>query len=137
MTRRWPGALLRATVSRRSGSAMCSIPAFRQSFGIAPAETDPTTFAALFVISITRYLRPNTEWYCFEKLTVPERVGTYVNFSSCAASVAPSVEPPARRIAVATPSIADAPVTNPPVPALTVFASVFTAGIGSSPKTDA
>ena len=71
------------------------------------------------------------------KLTRPESVGTRRNFSSCAASAVPCVEPLARLIAVTTPSIAAAPVTNPPVPALTFFASAFTALLGSSPNADA
>ena len=60
-----------------------------------------------------------------------------MNFSICAASAAPFVEPPARLIAVTTPSIAAGPVMKPPVPALTCFASLFTAGFGSFPKEDA
>ena len=70
------------------------------------------------------------------KLTSPDRVGTLRNFSSCAASAMPCVDF-ARRIAVAMPSIAAGPVMKPPVPAFTCFASVFTAGTGSSPNTDA
>ncbi len=63
--------------------------------------------------------------------------GTLWNFSICAASAAPSVEPCARLIAVTTPSIAAAPVTKPPVPALTALASLLTAGFGSSPNAEA
>ena len=40
----------------------------------------------LFWIWITRYCRPNTEWSCGEKLTRPESVGTFLNFSIVAAS---------------------------------------------------
>ena len=75
--------------------------------------------------------------HCGEKLTRPESVGTFLNFSIVAASRTPFVEPPERRIAVATPSIAAEPVTNPPVPAFSAFASVLIAGTGSSPKIDA
>ena len=91
----------------------------------------------LFWILITRYCRPNTVWSFGEKLTWPESVGTFLNFSICAASAAPFVEPSARLIAATTPSIAAGPVMKPPVPALTCFASLFTAALGSSPKTDA
>ena len=72
-----------------------------------------------------------------EKLTRPESVGTFLNFSIVAASTAPFVEPCARLIAVTTPSIAAGPVMKPPVPAWTCFASLLTAGFGSSPNTDA
>ena len=64
-------------------------------------------------------------------------VGSFLNFSICAASARPFVEPPARLIAAATPSIAAGPVRKPPVPALTDFASALTALTGSSPNTDA
>ena len=49
---------------------------------------------ALFWIWITRYCRPNTEWSCGEKLTRPESVGTFLNFSIVAARRTPFVEPP-------------------------------------------
>jgi len=49
----------------------------------------------------------------------------------------PFVEPWARLIAVTRPSMAEGPVMNPPVPALTCFASALTAALGSSPKHDA
>ena len=78
-------------------------------------------------ILITRYCRPNTVWYFAEKLTRPEIVGTFLNACIFAASTAPFVEPPARRIAVTTPSIAAGPVMKPPVPAFTCLASLFTA----------
>ena len=51
--------------------------------------------------------------------------------------MAPFVEPSDRLIAVTTPSIAAEPVMKPPVPAWTCFASLLTAGFGSSPNTDA
>ena len=79
-------------------------------------------------------LRPNTVWSVGEKLTLPDSVGTSVNFSIFAAGVAPFVEPSARLMAVTTPSIAAGPATKPPVPALTCFASLLTAGLGSPPN---
>ena len=91
----------------------------------------------LFWIRITRYCRPNTVCSFGEKLTRPDSVGTFLNFSIFAASVAPFVEPPDRLIAVTTPSIAAEPVMKPPVPAWTCFASLLTAAFGSSPNTDA
>ena len=45
--------------------------------------------------SMTRYCRPNTVWSVGEKLTRPDSVGTFLNFSICAASAAPFVVPPA------------------------------------------
>ena len=75
-----------------------------------------------------------------EKLTRPDSVGTFLNFTICAASAAPFVEPPARLIAVTTPSMAAEPVTKPPIPYVALpsfFASALTAGFGSSPKADA
>ena len=90
----------------------------------------------LLWILITRYWRPKTVWNCGEKLTSPERVGTFLNFSIVAASVAPFVEPFERRIAVATPSTAAEPVTNPPVtPSIASRAPL--ALFGSSLKADA
>ena len=53
--------------------------------------------------------RPVTACSFFENITRPETVGTFVNFSSCAASATPLVEP-ARLIAVTTPSSAAGPV---------------------------
>jgi hypothetical protein len=76
-------------------------------------------------------------WNCGEKLTSPERVGTFLNFSIVAASVARSWSRPERRIAVATPSIAAEPARKPPVNACSFAASARTALFGSSPKTDA
>ncbi len=66
-----------------------------------------------------------------EKLTRPDSVGTLWNFSIAFASSAPFVEPFVCRIAAFRPSIAAEPVTKPPVPALTCFASTLTAGLGS------
>ena len=63
-------------------------------------------------------------------------MGTFLNFSIAAASAAPFVVP-ALLSAARMPSIAAAPVTKPPVPALTCFASRFTAGFGSSPAIEA
>ena len=68
---------------------------------------------------------------------MPDSVGTPLNFSIVAASVAPFVEPPDRLIAVTTPSIAAEPVMKPPVPACTCLASLLMAGFGSSPNTEA
>ena len=99
-----------------------------RSSGTTLATTVPTTFGTLFWIRITRYWRPKTVCSVAEKLTCPRSSGTLWNFSICAASVAPFVDPPARLIAVTTPSIAAAPVTKPPVPAFTCFASLLTAG---------
>src|SRR5450432_328296 len=95
------------------------------------------TLALVPVIEITRYFRPNTVCSDGEKLTRPEIVGTLLNFTIWAARAAPFVDPPALLIAVTTPSIAAAPVTNPPVPALTSLASLLTAGFGSSPNAEA
>ena len=86
-------------------------------------------FGTLSWISITRYFRPKTVWSPGEKLTLPDIVGTFLNFSICAASATPFVEPSARLIAVTRPSIAAGPVMKPPVPAFTCFASLLIAGI--------
>ena len=96
--------------------------------------TEPTTDAFVPEILMTRYWRPNTVCSVGEKLTRPETVGTFLNLTICAASAAPLVEPPARLMAVTTPSIAAAPVTKPPVPALTDFASLLTAGARVVPE---
>jgi hypothetical protein len=50
-----------------------------------------------------------TAWSCGENVTSPEAVGTFLNFSICAASATPFVDF-ARLIAVTTPSIAAGPV---------------------------
>ena len=76
-------------------------------------------------------------WSCGEKLTRPESVGTFWNFSICAASVAPSVEPPARLIAVTTPSIAAGAGDEAAGARLDLLRERRTAALGSSPNTDA
>jgi len=68
--------------------------------GTTLATIVPTTRGMLFWIVITRYCRPNTVCSEGEKLTRPESVGTFLNFSICAARAAPFVDPPARLTAV-------------------------------------
>ena len=51
-----------------------------QTFGTTFAMTEPMTFSLVPLISITRYFRPKTLCYAAEKLTRPERVGTFLNF---------------------------------------------------------
>ena len=97
----------------------------------------PTTRGTLFWILITRYCRPKTVCWVGEKLTSPERVGSLWNFTICAASAAPFVEPPARLIAATRPSIAAGPATKPPVPAWTCLASLLIAAFGSLPNDEA
>src|SRR6476619_5433163 len=98
------------------------------------ARIRPFSIGLLLLISITRYWRPKTECSLFEKLTLPESVLTLWNFCITAASFEPASEPLARLIAVTRPSIAAGPVMNPPVAALTCFASLFTVGFGSWPN---
>ncbi len=125
---RWrrPGVMLRAS-SPSSGSTAAVNP---RSSGRPSRRRWRRDVAMLFWILITRYCRPNTVCSVGEKLTRPDSVGTFLNFTICAASAAPFVEPPARLIAVTTPSIAAEPRTKPPVPALTCFASLLTAAVG-------
>ncbi len=103
-------------------------------FGTFLARIKPFSIGTLLLISITRYWRPKTECSFFEKLTLPEIVGTLWNFCITAASFEPTSEPCARLIAVTTPSIAAGPVMKPPVAALIWDASLFTAGFGSWPN---
>src|SRR5262245_33809001 len=111
-------------------------------FAGLPAEMAPTYLPLLFSTSITRYVRPKTTWNRFEKLIFPEIVGSLWKCRNCVASVDPLVDPCARLIAVASASIAVAPVTKLPVagaaPRFFIAVSSFrTAGFGSSPKIDA
>jgi hypothetical protein len=63
------------------------------------AECVVSTFALLPLITITRYGRPVTLWRSGLKLIGPPSVLNLCSFSRIAASLAPSVEPPALRIA--------------------------------------
>src|SRR5579872_5410150 len=106
------------------------------------AVIEPTYFALLLLISITRYARPKTVCRFAEKLTLPEIVGSLWNFTMMLASVAPFVLPFACVIAAAIPWIAAAPPRKPPVcagcPAAFIWASnALTCADGSSPYTDA
>ena len=97
----------------------------------------------MFCTRITRYCAPEHGVQLFEKLTLPDSVGTFLNFSICAASRAPFVEPPARLIAVtsavdrrrAGDEAARAPGLRDR--ALFRFASALTAWTGSSPNAEA
>jgi hypothetical protein len=53
----------------------------RQIFGTTFAFTVSTTLGTLFCTRITRYCRPNTVCRLFEKLTLPDSVVTFLNFS--------------------------------------------------------
>src|SRR5436190_20479490 len=80
-----------------------------------PAEMLPTYLPLLFSTSITRYERPKTVWNFAEKLILPEIVLRPRKCSNWFARTLPLVEPCARLIAVASASIAVAPVTKLPV----------------------
>ena len=125
-------------VAQDEGSAMAEY-AIRR--GWRTAATGTNTLLVYFKNVVTafekRYTQLGGRIVAREKLTRPEIVGTFLKRSSCVASAEPCVEPPARRIAVITPSIAAGPATKPPVPAFTWTASRRTAAFGSSPKIDA
>ena len=101
----------------------------------------PTYLPLLFSTSITRYERPKTVWNLREKLIFPEIVGRPLKRSNCLASTRPFVEPFARLIAVASASIAVAPVTKLPVAGrpigLDLVEELADGRLGSSPKIDA
>jgi hypothetical protein len=84
------------------------------------------TFSLLPSIRITRYCRPKTLCCEAEKLTRPERVGTFLNFAIWAARAAPLVVLPARAYAVTYASA----FGDDPNPAVNKLAKAVKAGTG-------